>query len=136
MKRRRADDSGGFSLIELILAITIMGMSIGAVFGGLGLFFKVENVQSANARIDTEIRNYAESLLQLPYKNCAVAADYVPAKPPTGLTATLAVKYWDGKLGPAGFGATCTTDAGLQQITIVMTDRMGVDATLVVGKAR
>jgi prepilin-type N-terminal cleavage/methylation domain-containing protein len=125
----------GFSLIELIIAITIMGMAVGAVFGGLGLFFKIENVQGANARIDTEIRNYAESVLQLTYKDCAVAADYVPAKPPAGLTATMTVTYWDGKLPPT-FGATCAADTGLQQITIVMKDSTGVDGTLVVGKSR
>ncbi|MFM2078221.1 MAG: hypothetical protein RJA49_2111 [Actinomycetota bacterium] len=134
MNERRGGGEG-FSLIELIIAITIMGMAIGAVFGGLGLFFRIENVQGANARIDTEIRNYAESVLQLKYKDCALASDYVPAKPPTGMTATLKVTYWDGQLPPT-FGTTCSTDRGLQQITIVMTDSTGVDGTLVVGKSR
>jgi prepilin-type N-terminal cleavage/methylation domain-containing protein len=56
-------DERGFTLIELIIAITLMGLAVGAVFGGLGLFFKIQDTQQSNARIDAEIRNYAERIL-------------------------------------------------------------------------
>jgi prepilin-type N-terminal cleavage/methylation domain-containing protein len=128
-------DERGFTLIELIIAITLMGLAVGAVFGGLGLFFKIQDTQQSNARIDAEIRNYAERILAQPYTDCATAASYEAATAPTGLSSTVAVQYWDGKL-PASFGSTCTADVGLQQITIVLTDDNGANGTLVIGKSR
>lgn len=134
MNARRRDDRG-FTLIELIIAITLMGLAVGAVFGGLGLFFKIQDAQQSNARIDAEIRNYAERILAQPYVDCATPTTYQAAAKPTGLSSTVTVQYWDGKL-PASFGATCTIDAGLQQITVVLTDDNGTNGTLVIGKSR
>lgn len=134
MNARRRDDRG-FTLIELIIAITLMGMAVGAVFGGLGLFFKIQDTQQSNAVIDAEIRNYAERILAEPYTDCATAATYKAATAPTGLAATVTVAYWDGNM-PAAFGSTCSTDKGLQQITITLTDDNGANGTLVIGKSR
>jgi prepilin-type N-terminal cleavage/methylation domain-containing protein len=128
-------DDRGFTLIELIIAITLMGMAVGAVFGGLGLFFKIQDTQQSNALIDAEIRNYAERILAEPYTDCATATSYKAATAPSGLAATVSVTYWDGKL-PATFGSTCSTDTGLQQITITLTDDNGANGTLVIGKSR
>jgi prepilin-type N-terminal cleavage/methylation domain-containing protein len=128
-------DERGFTLIELIIAITLMGLAVGAVFGGLGLFFKIQDTQQSNARIDTEIRNYAERILAQPYTDCATAASYGAAAAPADLSSTVSVEYWDGNL-PATFGSACGTDAGLQQITIVLTDANGASGTLVIGKSR
>lgn len=125
----------GFTLLELIIAMTLMGMAVGAVFGGLGLFLRVQDTQKSNARIDVEIRNYAERILSVPYVDCATAASYAAAAAPEDLDATLSLSYWDGEM-PAGFGATCGTDRGLQQITITLTDTNGTNGTLVIGKSR
>ncbi len=136
MRTPRSDDRG-FTLIELLVAITLMAISFGAVFGGLGLYFKIQSTQRANATIDTEIRSYAERILERPYDgDCS--ADYSAATPPAaalGLTATVTVTYWDGNL-PAGFDSTCTTDRGLQQITITLTATRGESGTLQIGKSR
>lgn len=134
MNAARRDDRA-FTLIELIIAITLMGLAVGAVFGGLGLFFKIQDTQQSNARIDAEIRSYAERILAQPYADCATATSYQAASAPTDLAASVAVQYWDGNL-PAAFGTTCSADKGLQQITIVLTDDNGADATLVIGKSR
>ena len=134
MNEQRRDDRG-FTLIELIIAITLMGMAVGAVFGGLGLFFKIQDTQQSNARIDAEIRNYAERILAQPYTDCATATSYKAATAPADLASTVAVQYWDGSL-PAVFGTMCSADKGLQQITIVLTDDNGANATLVIGKSR
>lgn len=134
MNEQRRDERG-FTLIELIIAITLMGLAVGAVFGGLGLFFQIQDTQQSNARIDAEIRNYAERILAVPYTDCATATSYAGASAPTGLASTVAVSYWDGNL-PAAFGTTCSADEGLQQITIVLTDDNGANATLVIGKSR
>ncbi len=134
MDARRSHDQG-YTLIELLVTITLMAVAFGAVFGGLGLFFKIQATQRANAQIDTEIRNYAERLLDQKYVDCATPTSYSAATKPTGYTTTVTLSYWDGKL-PAGFGSTCTTDLGLQQITIKLSNSRGDFGTLVLGKSR
>jgi hypothetical protein len=101
----------------------------------MGLFLKTESVQRSNARIDSELRSYAEQVLGQPYVDCAAAGAYTKAATPKGFTVDLAVAYWDGNL-PAAFGATCAADRGVQQITIVLSGTDGVSGRLVVGKSR
>ena len=134
MRTLRSDDRG-FTLIELLVAVVLMAIAFGAVFGGLGLYFKIQTIQRANATIDAEIRSYAERILELPYVDCASASSYSAAAKPADLTASVTVSYWDGKL-PAAFAATCTKDLGLQQVTITLTDAQGEHGTLEIGKSK
>ena len=134
MRPPRSDDRG-FTLIELLVAVVLMAMAFGAVFGGLGLYFKIQATQRANATIDAEIRSYAERVLELPYVDCASTSSYSAATKPTGLTTAVKITYWDGKL-PAAFAATCAKDLGVQQVTITMTDSHGDSGTLQIGKSR
>ncbi len=134
MRTPRSGDHG-VTLIELLVAVVLMATAFGAVFGGLGLYFKIQATQQANATIDVELRSYAERILEQPYVACATASSYSAATQPTGLTASITVTYWDGKL-PAGFGSTCATDLGLQQITIILAAPRGESGTLQIGKSR
>ncbi len=131
---RRASDRG-VTLLELLVTIVLMGLAFTAVFGGMGLFLRTESVQRSNARIDTELRTYAESVLGMPYVECAAAGSYAAVAAPKGLTPRVTVAYWNGDL-PAVYTSACSTDLGLQQITIVLTGTDGVSGTLVVGKSR
>lgn len=133
------DRDRGVTMIELLVAVVLMGLAFGAVFGGLGLFFKIQSTQTSNSKLDVQLRNYAESVLDQPYKNCAVAADYTgagKATAPTGYTGAITVKYWDGNITNAAFGTTCSSDKGVQQITLTLTDADKVKGTLVIGKSR
>jgi prepilin-type N-terminal cleavage/methylation domain-containing protein len=134
MDTRRSEERG-YTLIELLVTVTLMAIAFGAVFGGLGLFFKIQATQRANAQIDTEIRNYAERLLDQPYVDCATTSSYSAATQPTGYTTTVTLTYWDGKL-PAGYGSSCTKDLGVQQITIKLSNSRGDFGTLTLGKSR
>ena len=134
MRTSRSGDHG-VTLIELLVAVVLMATAFGAVFGGLGLYFKIQATQQANATIDVELRSYAERILEQPYVACATASSYSAATQPTGLATSITVTYWDGKL-PADFGSTCTTDLGLQQITIILTAPRGESGTLRIGKSR
>lgn len=134
MRPPRSDDRG-FTLIELLVAVVLMATAFGAVFGGLGLYFKIQATQRANATIDAEIRSYAERVLELPYVDCATTSSYSAATKPAGLTTDVTVTYWDGEL-PAAFGSTCTKDLGVQQVTITLTDSRGETGTLQIGKSK
>lgn len=136
---KQPDRDRGVTMIELLVAVVLMGLAFGAVFGGLGLFFKIQNTQTSNSAIDVQLRNYAESVLSQTYKDCAKATDYTgagKAVAPSGYTGTVVVKYWDGNITNAAFGTTCTADKGLQQITLTLTDSNQVKGTLVIGKSR
>lgn len=128
----------GYTLLELLAAIAIMGIAFAAIFAGLGMFLRTETVQRDQAQLDASLRTYAEAVIATPYTNCATGYSSV-TKPNDGhnkvYTVVMTVKYWDGLL-PAGFGTTCTTDKGLQQITVQLTGSDGEKGTLTFGKSR
>lgn len=132
------DRDQGVTLIELLVAISLMAVAFGAVFGGLGLMFKIQSDQRATSTIDLELRNYAERILDATYVACpsATQTSYSAVTKPTGLTATMAVEFFAGTYnsnnsGVADFQATCpTVDRGVQRITITLTDSRGVSGQL------
>jgi prepilin-type N-terminal cleavage/methylation domain-containing protein len=114
----------GFTLVELMLSITLMGILFIAVFAGLAVFLKTTVVQRSTADLDQTTRRYAESLGAVAYQPCASNTAYVGSGAgqvpvPSGYTVTLTIKYWNG-LNPAGWGA-CGSDKGIQQITVNVT---------------
>jgi prepilin-type N-terminal cleavage/methylation domain-containing protein len=131
--RRRSDR--GITLLEILITVALMSIAFASVLGGMGLFLKTEGVQRTTARLDVDLRTYTEQLLDVAYVNCATAASYSAIAAPAGYAASLKIAYWDGNL-PAAFGSSCSTDKGVQQLTVVLTARDGGSATLVAGKAR
>jgi prepilin-type N-terminal cleavage/methylation domain-containing protein len=126
MPRQRTAESG-FTLVELMLAITLMGILFIFVFSGLAVFLKTTVVQRSTADLDQTTRRYAENLAGVAYQPCASDTAYVGSGAgqvpvPAGYTITLTVKDWDG-LNPAGWGA-CPPDKGLQQITVDVTQNV------------
>lgn len=136
----RNDRDQGFTLIELLVAISLMAIAFGAVFGGLGLMFKVQSTQRSNATIDVELRNYAERILDANYVACpsATQTSYSGVTKPSGLTSSMSVQFFSGTYGANGadFVSTCgAADNGLQRITITLSDARGVSGSLTFGKA-
>jgi prepilin-type N-terminal cleavage/methylation domain-containing protein len=124
---RRGDE--GLTLVELLLALAIMGILFVVVFAGMATFIKSTVVQRATVDLDQQIRAYSERLLSLPYQPCADGSTYNGAgagqvAPPAGYSVTLTVNEWFDK-----DAFTCThlpaTDGGVQQITIEMTRDAG-----------
>jgi type II secretory pathway pseudopilin PulG len=122
-------------LLELLITMVLMGIAFAAVLGGMGIFLKAANNQRSVASLDAHIRTYAEALIAAPYVDCASSSTYSTVAAPTGLTVTLSIAYWDGNI-PASFGAKCSTDVGVQQLTITLRAADGVTADLTVGKSR
>jgi prepilin-type N-terminal cleavage/methylation domain-containing protein len=134
MNPARGSDRG-ITLLEILITVALMSIAFASVLGGMGLFLKTESVQRSTARIDVDLRSYAEQLLATGYVNCATPASYASIEPPAGYTASVSVAYWDGGL-PAAFGSSCTSDQGVQQLTVSLAASDGVTAALVVGKSR
>jgi type II secretory pathway pseudopilin PulG len=113
----------GETLIELIVAVSIMATALVAVMAGLGTSVLVSDVHRKQATAGSVLRNYAEAINATVtsggYVNCAAASAYAS---PAGFTAPAgysvsvvpgSMRYWNG----SGWQPTCSADTGLQQLT-------------------
>lgn len=119
----RAHSDRGESLLELVVAIALMGVAIVAVMSGLTTTVLLSDVQRKQATAGTVVRNYASALQQFVasghYVACASAGSYVVPgfAPPAGFTARIvsgSVRYWTGVL----WLPLCLPDRGLQKLRI------------------
>lgn len=119
--RPRADERGE-TLVELMVAIVIMGIAVAAILGGMATSVVAGDIHRKQATAGTYARDYAEFLASHvggdddAYQPCAGTADYPPFKAAgAGFAVTLVgVRYWDG----TGWVAGCDTDRGVQQLTV------------------
>jgi prepilin-type N-terminal cleavage/methylation domain-containing protein len=140
--RARVDSAeGGFSLVEVLITIVIVGVTFAALLGGLITTITVSSLHRKQATADSVARSAAEWIkdgVQTPYHNCAGVGWYsLSGLPrPAGYSVAIqSVEYWDGVGAVAGIpyalnsgvgghlGPTCPGggDKGLQRITIVVT---------------
>ncbi|MEV8375630.1 type II secretion system protein [Kribbella sp. NPDC056861] len=113
----------GESLLELVVAISLMGVAIVAVISGLTTTVLLSDVQRKEATASTTVRNYASALQQFVasghYVACAGSGTYVVPgfTPPAGFTARVvagSMKYWTGAL----WLPLCLPDRGLQKLRV------------------
>src|SRR6266536_5937583 len=99
-KRQRISDDDGETLLELVIAILILGICVVAIGTGIALSVKMSGVHRAQSTAQAFLHNYAETL-ESQYQacdGCASDPDYVSGLPtPSGFSApTEAVSYWNG----------------------------------------
>ena len=145
MRGRGMHAECGFSLVELLVTIVIVGVTFSALLGGLITTITVSSLHRKQATADSVARSAAEWIkdsVQTPYQNCAgVGAYSVSGLPkPAGYSVAIqSVEYWDGATAVAGtpysfnsgvgghLGPSCPGggDKGLQRITIQVTSSDG-----------
>ena len=126
------DADGGFTLIETLIAIVLMGLVFTAIMSSILTATKVTHDNRARAEADRYGRILAEQLkgVDAPYvyKPCAQASDYpglVPAQYAKWRVTVEQVEYWvrsSGSTATDTYGSTCngtTPDTGIQRITIL-----------------
>jgi Tfp pilus assembly protein PilV len=121
MRRGSAYDRGE-SLIELLVAVLIMGTAVVAVVGGLGTAIMMTDVHRKQAAVAAHLKIFAADLESAiaatpttQYVNCATSAsypDYTPG-PPYDADVTQ-VQYWNG----SSFVASCASDLGVQRVRL------------------
>jgi type II secretory pathway pseudopilin PulG len=122
---RTVSGDRGESLVEILVAVTLMGVALVAIVGGLVTTIKVSDIHRKQATAGVAVRDYAEAIQHAvdagKYKECALPADYAsPAgfAVPGGYSKSViagSVRYWDG----SAWATACPApDRGLQQLTI------------------
>jgi Tfp pilus assembly protein PilE len=113
----------GETLVELLVALTVLGIAVVAVIGAFGASIAMSDVHRKQATAGGEVRNYAELVENFVagtgYSGCAPATAYAPGAvgytAPSGYTAAaVSVRYWTGSAWSTG----CASDTGLQQLTL------------------
>jgi len=136
--RGRITDDRGETLLELVIAIIILGVLVVAIGSGVVVSVKVSGIHRSQSTADAFLHNYAESI-QSSYKACgsaaaptysALASGYVSGlATPTGFNApTASVKFWQANPGTfvSSGGACPASDPGLQQVTFALTSTDGL----------
>jgi type II secretory pathway pseudopilin PulG len=130
-----ADDRGE-TLLELVIAILIMGVFVVAVGSGVAMSAKVSGLHQDQAMASASLHNYAE-VKQNSYMACATPNTYanVVTNYQTRLAApagfvdppSVSVKFWQPTPGTfIDTSGTCpASDLGLQQVTFTLKSKSG-----------
>ncbi|MFD5141863.1 prepilin-type N-terminal cleavage/methylation domain-containing protein [Streptomyces sp. NPDC058401] len=112
--RHRGEE--GETLIEVLVAVVLIGVAFVAILGGMGTAMISSVTQQKVTSADSVVRSAAEKVVGAPYVSCA--GGYETPAPPAGYTVTVEVEYWDGV---GAFGRACpTADTGVQKITLTV----------------
>ncbi|MFC0629039.1 type IV pilus modification PilV family protein [Kribbella deserti] len=118
----------GESLLELMIAVALMGVALVALMAGVATTIIVSDTQRKQATAATTVRDYAEALQAYVgdgnYRNCATTYAVPGFAPPPGFTARVvpgSVQYWTGLL----WLPLCLPDSGLQRLKVVVSSADG-----------
>ena len=128
----------GETLLELIIAIAILGVCVVAIGSGIAVSITISAIHRNQATAQDSLHNYAE-LLQSSYTPCTATAtpNYVGSlaqlTPPGFATPTAVVDYWVPASGSFTHACPPGGDTGLQQVTLKLVSTAGnVSESLVV----
>ncbi|MFN2606537.1 MAG: prepilin-type N-terminal cleavage/methylation domain-containing protein [Acidimicrobiales bacterium] len=134
MDARRLHGEAGVTLIESVVALAILGIAFAIFVGGMFTSVVGSDVHRKQATAETVLRSYAESLEQsgVTYVNCAGVTSYPAFSAPSGYTATItAVEYWNGSSYGAALPSPCSSDLGIQQLSLRVASTDNRDAEIV-----
>jgi prepilin-type N-terminal cleavage/methylation domain-containing protein len=128
LRRLPSDSSRGETLVELLVAMSILGVAVVALVSGIGTSVLVSDVHRKEATAGAVVRTYGEAIQAAVDASatgfdttCAGVSAYMsPAGfvAPTGFTAKVtAISYWTG----SAFVSTCSTSAGVQKLALLVT---------------
>jgi prepilin-type N-terminal cleavage/methylation domain-containing protein len=117
-------DDRGETLVELVVAVAILGIAAVAILGGLMVGIRSSVMHRNDASGGAYVRSFAEAIQtdvdKNGYKSCADASSHyasvaVPELPTGYATTVTAVKSWNGSTW-----GTCTVD-GVQRLDLKVT---------------
>lgn len=125
----------GFSLVELLVSISIMGIAVVGMAASIFSIVSISDIERRQSLAEAEVRRFAEAVQARQYVACADPAAYLAAYngafAQPGLTPSVPdIDYLIADSDPIAFSegkpATCTgaptdPDTGAQQITLQIT---------------
>jgi type II secretory pathway pseudopilin PulG len=123
-RRRRIDADRGDTLLELIVAIAILGVCVVAIGAGITVSIKMSAIHRNQATASAFLHNYAETL-QSSYPVCSgsMASDYASlVTAPSGFNLqTPTIKFWDPTSAKFLAVDTCPSpDSVLRQVGLTL----------------
>jgi prepilin-type N-terminal cleavage/methylation domain-containing protein len=119
----------GFSLVELLVTVAILGTAFTVFVGGMGTSIVASDYHRTQTTAEAVLRTFAETVKSrtTPYVPCATS--YTGPATPSGYTASVtAIAYWNG----TAYVASCpATDRGLQRISLRVDAANGRDVETV-----
>jgi type II secretory pathway pseudopilin PulG len=97
----RGPSDAGETLIEILIAIAVMGIAFAALLGGMLTAATMSGVHRLQADGHLQLVHAIETVKAAPYVPCTKS--YLVSDVPTDWAVTDTVEYWDG----TNFGATC-----------------------------
>jgi type II secretory pathway pseudopilin PulG len=141
-RRTRWADDRGETLVEVLVAVVILGIAGVAVMAGLTLSVKASDIHRKQTTGGAYVRSYAEAIQQYVasghYINCAAANAYnvnAVTSQITDLPSSFTPRQTAAKsVGTNGAAASgCSADTGIQQVTLsVKSNDDRADETLTV----
>lgn len=131
---RRARSQAGFTLVDTLIGVSILGVGVVAVVTGMATSIQTADIGRSSAQAHLAVLADAEALATTTYLDCAssYSTGYTA---PAGYTISNSVAYWD--TATSSFKATCGTDSGLQRVTLTVTATDGrATESLAVGKRK
>jgi Tfp pilus assembly protein PilV len=111
----RPSNDQGETLIELIIAIAIMGIAVVAIVGGIVTSILMSDIHRKQTTAGAIARDDAELLVATGYRP---ACDYAPA-PSAGFTVVVnSVSHWDSTAVPTPKFVPGCADTGLHKVSI------------------
>ena len=119
-RARLGSNDEGETLIELVIAVAIMGIAVVAIVAGIATSILMSDIHRKQATAGAYVRSYAEAVTGH-YSASALPSSYlsgnVGVAAPAGFTGVpTSVKCWNGTV----FGSDCT-NTDVQQITLSVT---------------
>ena len=122
-------DERGETLLELLIAVVIMGIAMVAIVGGLVTAILMSDIHRKQSTAGAAVRDYAERIETYVaggnYVGCAPATAYAPGTVgypvPSGFSTTATVaQTWNG----SSWG-TCSADNAYQKISLTVSSADG-----------
>jgi type II secretory pathway pseudopilin PulG len=124
---RPARTDEGTTLVETLVAVSIVGIAFTALVGGMYSTVVASDTNRKQAAATTYLVSYAEAVKGDAYTACAASYPGAGFTVPAGYTkGALSVAYWNATT--SNFDPTCGTDSGLQRVTLSIgsNDGLGV----------
>ncbi len=110
-------DEHGFLLVEVLLAIAILGLAVAGILGGVGTVAAMGGLNQQHTVVEAATRSMAENVKAAAFPTTCPAS-YAPPVP-AGVTATVTVAYAAAAAVPT-WTSTCTPSAALHRVTLVV----------------